>query len=526
MNSASLPQFHHEIGARMARGDWHGAEVLAENCRAAWPDDDSGWLLGSIAALFANRGDRALELIEERLVRDPDNVQCRLQKAECLLALGERDRAFDVAESAANATETPEALDAIGTFFASAGNHAAALRVYDKAVSTAPQSASLLLKRASIQQFLGRFEDAARDLQSTLALSPYDPEALKGLAELRRQSGGNSVTAMLAALAAAPPGSKDAATLHFALAKTYEDMEDYSTSWQHLTAANTLERARLQYDPAQDRLHMERIIAGFNGPEATANDSTGKSPIFIVGLPRTGTTLVERIVGQHSEVCSAGELGALSEAIAIVADRKAPRDAVGWLTYVDTLGTVDGESIAAEYWARARSRVDGRPRFSDKAPANFYYCALIFRAFPKARILHLTRDPLATCYAIYKTRFSNGFPFAYDLAEIADYYVGYRKLMAHWHRILPGRILDVAYEDLVRSQETATRRILDYLELPFEAACLDFHLNPNSTSTASSVQVRQPLYDSSVEQWRHYAAQLAPVRERLMAAGISLRSDA
>jgi tetratricopeptide (TPR) repeat protein len=526
MSRASLPQFHHEIGARMARGDWQGAEVLAENCRAAWPDDDSGWLLGSIAALFANRRDRALELIEQRLARDPDNVQCRLQKAECLLALGERERAFDVAECAASATEIPEALDAIGTFFASADNHAAALRVYDKAVSASPHSAPVLLKRASIQQFLGRFEDAARDFQSSLALSPHDPEALKGLAELRRQSGGNSLSAVLAALAAAPPESKEAATLHFALAKTYEDMEDYSTSWQHLAAANTLERARLQYDPAQDRLHIERIIAGFSDPEAVANDSTGKSPIFIVGLPRTGTTLVERIVGQHSAVCSAGELGALSEAIAIVADRKAPHHAVGWLGYVDTLGALDGESIAAEYWARARSRVDDRPRFSDKAPANFYYCALIFRAFPKARILHLTRDPLATCYAIYKTRFNNGFPFAYDLAEIADFYIGYRKLMAHWHRILPGRILDVAYENLVRSQEVATRRILNYLELPFETACLDFHLNPNSTSTASSVQVRQPLYDSSVEQWRHYSAQLAPVRERLMAAGIGLENVA
>jgi tetratricopeptide (TPR) repeat protein len=506
----------------MARGDWQGAETLAESCRAAWPKDESGWLLGSIAALFANRKDRALALIEERLSCDPDNVQCLLQKAECLLALGERDRSFSVAAAAVSATQNVEALDALGSFFAAAGDHPAALRVYDKAVSVAPESASLLVKRASIQQFLGDFESAEGDLRASLALSPNEPEALKGLAELRRQSGADSVRAMLAALDAAPPQSKDAATLNFALAKTYEDLKDYSSSWVHLHAANSLERARLEYDPAQDRLHIERIIAGFGSAEPPARDATGKAPIFIVGLPRTGTTLVERIIGQHSSVCSAGELGALAEAVAVIADSKAPDHAVGWLGYVDALGALDGESIAAEYLARARARLDDRPRFSDKATANFYYCALIFRAFPAARVIHLTRHPLATCYAIYKTRFNNGFPFAYDLADLADYYVGYRQLMAHWHRILPGRILDVAYEDLVGSQEATTRRMLDYLDLPFEAACLDFHLNPNSTSTASSVQVRQRLYDSSLDQWRHYSQQLAGVRERLMKAGIDV----
>ena len=523
MNRPSLPQFQYEIGTRLASGDWSGAGTLAQSCRAAWPEADSGWLLGSIAALFANNKDAALSLIEERLARDPDNVQCLLQKAECLLALGERSHSFLVAESAARATENVEALEAIGVFFAAADDHAAALKVFDRAIAASPPTPSLLLKRASIQQFLGDFEQAALDYQATLAISPGDSEALKGLAELRRQSAsGNSVQALLTALELAPVDSKDSSTLHFALAKSYEDMEDYASSWQHLSEANKLERARLQYDPAQDRLHIERIIAGFANGERPAPDTTGASPIFIVGLPRTGSTLVERIIGQHSAVHSAGELAALSEAIAIVADRSAPDHAVGWLGYVDTLGTVDAASIAEEYLARARARLDNRPRFSDKAPSNFYHCALIFRAFPAARVVHVTRRPLATCYAIYKTRFGNGFPFAYDLNDIADFYVGYRKLMAHWHHILPGRILDVAYEDLVISHEATTRRILEYADLTFEPACLQFHMNPNSTSTASSVQVRQPLYDTSLEQWRHYFLQLAPVRERLIEAGIEV----
>jgi hypothetical protein len=146
----------------------------------------------------------------------------------------------------------------------------------------------------------------------------------------------------------------------------------------------------------------------------------------------------------------------------------------------------------------------------------------IFSAFPNARIVHLTRHPLAACYAIYKTRFYGTFTFGNDLAELGDFYVDYRRLMAHWHRVVPGRILDLAYEDVVTSLEPATRRLLDYVGLPFEAACLEFHRNPAATMTASSVQVRKPLYDSSLQQWRHYADELKPLRARLEAAGIDL----
>jgi hypothetical protein len=325
---------------------------------------------------------------------------------------------------------------------------------------------------------------------------------------------------MEAALAAAPPGSNDAITLRFGLAKSYEDLGDHTRSWQHLSAGARLERARLKYDAVQDRTVVDRIISGFADVAPATKDSIGESPIFIVGLPRTGTTLVERIVGNHSQVHSAGELLALRDAIGFAVDHSAPHLSSNWLDYAQALGDLDGEVIAREYLARSRAKRGNRPRFSDKAPANFYYCGLIFRAFPNARVVHMTRHPLAACYAIYKTRFNGGFAFSYDLQELADYYIGYRQLMDHWHRVLPGKILDVAYEDVVTAQEATTRRLLDYLDLPFETSCIDFHLNPAATSTPSSVQVRQPLYTSSVEQWRHYAEELAPLRDRLIRGGI------
>ncbi|MEO9055394.1 MAG: sulfotransferase [Steroidobacteraceae bacterium] len=524
MATPSLPDFQFEIGARMARGDWNAAAAAAAGCRAAWPGDSAGWLLGSIAALFADKKETALALVEERLATDPSDVQCLLQKAECLLALGRRAEALSCANAAAvHAADDAVALDALGTFLVYAAAHSRALEIYDQAVAADPKSVVILGKRAEVHRFLGNFDLSARDHEAVLVLSPANPDALKGLSELRQQTADqNSVAAMEKALAAAPPESEDIITLHYGLAKSYEDLGEHAASWRHLGTANKLQRARFQYDPAHERAVIDRIIAGFPNAEPIAADITGEEPIFIVGLPRTGTTLVERILGSHSRVHSAGELQALSEAIGAVVERKFRVLPEGWLGYASALGDLDGESIAREYLARSRSRRGDKARFSDKQTANFFYCALILRAFPKARIVHLTRHPLAACYAIYKTRFYGTFTFGNDLAELGEFYLDYRRLMAHWHRIVPGRILDLAYEDVVNSLEASTRRLLEYVDLPFEEACLEFHRNPAATMTASSVQVRKPLYDSSLQQWRNHAVELAPLRARLEAAGIAI----
>jgi tetratricopeptide (TPR) repeat protein len=514
--------FEFEIGSRLACGDWSGAMRAAERCRTAWPAEAAGWLLGSIAALLGGDKEIALALVVERLTTDPAHTQCLLQKAECLLALGHRAEALSVADAASGAAAAvPSALDAIGKFLVYAGEHMAALQIYNKAVAGVPDDPSFLAKRAAIHRFLGDFNLASDDYKAVLRHSPTDSEAMKELTELRCQSPKhNCVVAMEAALAVTPAESTDAATLHFGLAKSYEDLADYSASWRHLTAGNDLERSRIRYSSEDDCAAIERLIGAFPNRESLRPDTTGERPIFIVGLPRSGTTLVERIIGSHSQVHSAGELPALSEAIGAVAARVAPRRLTRWLEYAAMLGVLDGQPIAQEYLARSRGWRGQRPRFSDKQPTNFLYCALILRAFPNACIVHLTRHPMAACYAIYKTRFGGTYSFSYDLAELGDLYIGYRRLMAHWHRVLPGRILDVAYEDVVNSLEATTRRLLDFVGLPFEDGCLEFHLNLASTATASAVQVRQPLYDSSLDLWRHHSVELTPLRVRLETAGI------
>lgn len=521
MSSPTLPEFRYEFGVRLDRGDLAAAAQVAAGCRAAWPSDRTGWLLGSIVALLEDKREAALALVEERLATDPKDVQCLLQKAECLLALRARAEAVAAAGAAAQSAVDISALDAVGEFLAHAGEHPRALEIYDRAVAAAPKDPTLRAKRADLHRILGHFDQAACDYEAVLQIVPTAAKALKGLVELRRQSSDrNLIPALEAALASAPSGSADAAILHFGLAKSHEDLGRYTPSWRHLTTGNAIERARIQYDAAIDRTVIEQIMAAFPSVETARLDTTGESPIFIVGLPRTGTTLVERIIGGHSQVHSAGEITALPEAIDAAIERTAGPQLLDAGRYTAAQRDLDGKMIADEYLARTRTQRGERPRFTDKLLTNFLYCALILRAFPKARIVHLTRHPLAACYAIYRTRFNGTYPFAYDLAEIGEFYVGYRRLMAHWRQVLPNRILDLAYEDVVTALEPTTRRLLDYLDLPFEAECLEFHRNPAPVKTTSLVQVRQPLYDASLNIWQHYAAELAPLRARLEAAGI------
>ena len=513
MRSPTLPDLQYEIGARIGRGDFAGAAVAAGGCRARWPHDAAGWLLGSIVALLQDDKNGALRLIEERLVTDPANVQCLLQKAECLLALGDRTASLAAANTAAANADERASLDAVGEFLYHAEEYRRALDVYDRAVAAAPRDPFIRAKRSDVHRVLGNLERAANDFETVLAIEPRSPRALKGLAELRRASHDRDVIApMEAALAAAAAGSTDAAILHFALAESYGERGDPTRSWQHLTAGNRIERARIDYTPEADLTFIDRIIEAFPVAESPTPDRTGVRPIFIVGIPRTGTTLVERIIGGHSQVHSTGEITAMTEAINSALEQRRAA----------TLGDLDGTIIADEYLARTRALGCDRPRFTDKLLTNFFHCALIFRAFPKASIVHVTRHPLAACHAIYRTRFNGTYPFSYDLADIAAFYLGYRRLMSHWHAVLPGRILDVAYEEVVTALEPTTRRMLDYAGLPFEPGCLEFQRNPAPVKTTSSVQVRQPLYDSSLELWRHHAVELQPLRERLEAAGIRI----
>jgi hypothetical protein len=309
--------------------------------------------------------------------------------------------------------------------------------------------------------------------------------------------------------------------LRYALAKEYEDLGEYALSWPHLAAGSALRRKHLQYDARVDLATVDWLRQSFPaGLDGGAGDPSAE-PIFILGMPRTGSTLIDRILGRQTQVYSAGELQDFGAAVVSAVQARCGRT-VGRQQMVAESAALDFAALGRDYLRRTRPRTGHTPHFTDKLPINYLYCGLIARALPEARMVHVIRDPMATCYSIYKVLFAQGYPFSYDLSELADYYIGYRRLMAHWHATLPGRIVDIAYEDLVKEPEREARRLFDALGLSWEPQCLDFEHNPEPVATASAAQVRRPLYGSLISTWRHYEAQLAPLAARLAAGGIAL----
>ncbi len=521
--TSSVLDLEHHFADCLQRQDLAGAIGAAERLRDIAPDSDKGWVYGSMAYLMSGNPSAGLTLVNECLTRQPTSVSLLLQRGECELAMGRRAEAL--ATAAQVVTLSPDdaaALDAAGVFLTHTGAHWEALDVYERALALAPREPSLLLGRAVLSRYLGRFEQARADYAAILAQDATNADALKGRADLSREAPHpEEIGQLTAALHQAGANVHEQVTLHFALSKAHEDARDHATAWQHVVSGNNLHRSRLRYDASLDAAVFDGLISGFAiRRPAVTRPSTTNPPIFIVGLPRTGTTLVERILGNHPDVHAAGELPALSEALTQLIAERHDLQQLDWLGYVSALPAIDPMRLAARYLERARSWHGSSTRFTDKQPTNFYYCGLILEAFPNAQIIHVTRHPLAAVHAIYKTYFPRTYPFSYRLDELTEYYIGYHRLMTHWNRLYPGSIHELPYESLVGDPEQTTRGLLAACCLDFDPACLRPETNPASSTTASAVQVRQPIYDSSLALWRHHEEALAPVRRRLAEVGI------
>ena len=424
-------------------------------------------------------------------------------------------------------------------------DHAAALGDYDRAVGLQPGEPRYRFNRATVRRFLGNFKGAEEDYDRVIELDPRDAQAWNNRSQLRLQTAAdNHVPQLEQALAGSGDDWHYRVPLHYALAKEYEDLGDHAASWRHLSAGAALRRRHLQYDIRSDLDTVEDLIRAFAPLEATpgtastasaagiaASGGAAAAPIFILGLPRTGSTLVDRILGRHPQVYCAGELSDFGTAVVAAARNLlqppgsgAPLKPVSRRELIQASATLDFTALGQDYLARTRARVGNTPRFTDKLPVNYLYCGLIARALPQAAIVHVRRHPLAVCYAMFKVLFDQGYPFSYDLSEIADYYIGYRRLMTHWQATLPGRIHDLAYEQLVQDPEGESRRLLGAVGLPWDERCLEPHRGAAAVMTASAAQVRRPIYSGSVAQWRHYERELAPLAQRLRAAGIPLDS--
>lgn len=511
--------------AVLERGDFAGARSLAAVRMADPSGKAEAYFLVGIADAQAGRVQDGIRQIEQAVAIAPHG-EYRAQLAR-LYTLVRRDGDAAATLRAAEAAPPADALgrDTMGCVYARLGDHDAALPHFVAAVDLAPENDQFRYNHAATLSFLGRTEEAEAVLEVILDRAPDDARAHHLLAGLRKQSPArNHVERLRAVHDRASPG-RDRLLTGYALVKELEDIGDSVEALERLVAINSVHRAALAYDVARDTAIFDAVEAAWPLlAQAPAGEGPTEAPILVLGMPRTGTTLVDRILASHPGVESVGELQALPLAVKVASQTRS-RTVLDPETIL-AAGGCDAGAIGRDYLARAahHQRTPAR-RFVDKFPGNFFYAGIAARALPNASIVCLRRNPMDTVLANFRNLFAIGsryYDYSYDLLDIATYYARFDRLMAFWREVLPGRILELSYEALVEDQEGETRRLLAHCGLDWSDECLNFHAHSGAVSTPSAAQVRRPIYRDSVARWRKHAAALAPVRTWLEAQGIAV----
>ena len=491
----------------IADGDLAAAERICASALAASPDDGRAWTLLTEAALLRRRADAAIVCAERAVALSPGDPIVHILRAKCLFFLGEAAQAFHAAEAASLIVGSePQALDALGAIFGLLGLHDRAHELFRRAVAAHAGEPQYLFNLAATERMIGRLDDAEDHCDAAIVLNRHYALAHYLRSDVRIQTPDRNHIADLEGLLhegrLAPPNE---IMLRFALGKEYEDLDLPGHAFDHVEASCKRQRSLLTYDVAADTAEIDRIIRTQTRAwlAAARPGFSTAAPVFVVGLPRTGTTLVERIIGSHSAIRSVGEIGTfvteLHRSLKAAPNR------------------LDLEDIGRRYInAVTAFRVPQDVRFIDKTLQNYLYCGLIHAALPAAKIILVQRRVVDACWAMYKAHFQGMFPFTYQQIDLAEYYMAFRRLSQHWKATLPPEVfLQINYEDIVTDQAAASRRLIAFAELPWEDEVLQFHQSPAPSATASAVQVRRPVYSSSVGKWRCHAQRLAPLRERL-----------
>lgn len=498
------------------------ARDRCEALKKVAPADVRVWRLAAEIALRGRRPDEALGYLKSAAVLAPDNLALQLEHAGCLLRLGRRGDALTLALQLRGCKfDRSELWDALGTLLTHCGRADYALPVFEKAVQASPTNIDFRYNLAMAQRMVGALKSSEANLDKVLEARPSDTEAHLARSGLRKQTKERNHVEELTRAWHMLKNSRTGTPVLFALAKELEDLGEYQQSWAFLSCGAARHRRTFKYDVRTDVETVDWIMEAFNPLKSQHSGRPDAAPIFIVGMPRTGSTLLERILSWRSDVRAAGELTDFAVAL-ISCARTQSTNCSSRRELITAAATIDSSMLGADYLARVRSLIGSSIRFTDKMPLNYLYCGWLRSALPNARILHLTRHPLATCYAVFKTLFNQAYPFSYDLGELADYYIAYRRLMDYWHQVLPGQILDISYERLVTDPEAQLKSAFDFCGLEWDPGCLDMSRDTYVSTTASAVQVRQPIHRSSVDLWRAYRNELNPVAQRLLAAGIPI----
>lgn len=450
----------------------------------------------------------------------PDDADLICRVATSLVKVGEINAARACLQHPEiGRTRSGPALAALAHVHQGLGQHRESLDLMDRARAVGFDNPDFRYFRAIQLQFNGRIAEAEAELEGCLQLGPTFGRASLTLARLRRWTEQeNHLEFIRQRLRSVEPGTEDHAAFEFAQYKELEDLGRLDEAWAALQLANAVMFARLK-DQLQGEQALFEAIKARCTPEFTRAGShrfDGPTPIFIVGMPRSGTTLLERILGNHSQVTPAGELADFSRQWRWVADVHGHRLVDEALLAGAT--QVDFAEVGRRYLEQTQWRAEGRPFYVDKLPPNFLVAGFIRRALPQARILHMSRSPMELCFSNYRALFGDAFAYSYDLDALAAHHNRYLELMAHWHRVMPGAIHDVRYADLVQDPVAAARDLLAFCGLPFEPQCVDTPSNAAPVATLSSAQVREPIHTRALKDWRRYEVPLQPLARALEAS--------
>ena len=520
----TAPELEKKIWQLMKAGKPQDAAALCDQLNQAFPGYDSGWNTASRLAISLNEPVIALQAVQRALVLSPDKPEWLLQKMACLAVYGELELANVVAdEIAEHVFETPYHASSCAVTMSRLERYSDAERHYLRAVELNPNNANYRFNLATAQRFLGNLDAAEATLGRAIEINPTDSEAQILRSGFRTYTeSDNNVESLRAALEKVPPGHPGQAQLLHALAKELNDMQHYEESFEALQKGAAQKRAKLNYDANQDLDSMRTIRELFDKEvfDSIKPGFVNAEPIFVIGMPRCGTALAERVLNNHSVVRSVGEPQSFGVELVNECERVLGAMPSSTTELMTAAQKVDFAALGEAYVETARPAAGNLAHFVDKLPINFMYAGLIHLALPKAKIILVEREPMDNCYIAFKTLFPGAYPYSYDLEELANYFVAYSQMIEHWRTVMPGVMHSVSYEDLVSNPKPAIEDLLEYCDLSFEEKCLDFYSEAEKARTASAVRLRHELRVKSIGQWRNYSKQLEPVAEILRKGGI------
>lgn len=518
-NAASLER---EVHALMRAGNFAEAISVCKRLNNEFPKYLSGWLTASQLALQVNESEIALRAIDQALMLAPGQPDLLLQKVSCLSTMGAVDEAREIGR-VLGAVDFPDAIRSAsaGTALTRIGLYEIAAKHLLRAAELEPGVASNHYNLARTLRLLGRLDEAEHCLDRALEIDPGDSQAHVLRSGLRSQTADSNHISDLSDAILRASTDPDRVHLGFALAKEWEDLGEFENAFNALAGAAALRRKAIQYAPEAELDTMRKIGEVFDADAVTRGGGyINAGPIFVVGLPCTGISLVDGILGSHPVVTSAGERQDFANDLQSLCKETSGVVPSTPAELIEMAAKIDFEALGEAYISSTKDINRESAHFVDSLSLNFLYCGLIHLALPKSRIVLLQRDPLDTCFALYRTLFDGGYSYSYDLDEIANYFVEYHRLAEHWLACLGDRIHVLQYEELVSGKRAVVEALLDYCGLTHDSACFSYRDNFKPVSSASALQT------ASAGLSRNYLEQLKPLRDALEAAGIDYAEPA